>query len=100
MESGLGSLTGTVASEPVTIAILDNPSNPGFPTYWHARGYGLFAANPLGAGVLSEGKQALDLTLEPGKSTTFHYRVVILNGSAKPADIEKAYQAFAATEKH
>jgi len=50
--------------------------------------------------VLSEGKQALDLTLEPGKSTTFHYRVVILNGSAKPADIEKAYQAFAATEKH
>ena len=88
-------LTGTVASETVTIAMLDNPSNPGFPTYWHARGYGLFAANPLGAGVLSEGKQSLDLTLEPGKSTTFHYRVVILNGTAKPADIEKAYQEFA-----
>jgi hypothetical protein len=38
-------LGGTVDGEPVTLAILDNPSNPGFPTYWHARGYGLFAAN-------------------------------------------------------
>jgi hypothetical protein len=83
----------------VTIAILDNPSNPDFPTYWHARGYGLFAANPLGATVLTEGKQSFNLTLEPGKSTTFHYRVLILGGTAKSADIEKAYQTFAAAEK-
>lgn len=89
-------LTGTVSGDPVTIAILDNPSNPDFPTYWHARGYGLFAANPLGASVLTEGKQTFDLTLEPGKSTTFHFRVLILNGTAKPEDIEKAYQEFAA----
>ena len=32
-------------------AILDHPQNPGFPTYWHARGYGLFAANNLGQKV-------------------------------------------------
>ncbi len=75
--------------------MLDNPANPDFPTYWHARGYGLFAANPLGASVLTDGKQTFDLTLEPGKSTTFHYRVLILGGTAKPADIEKAYQEFA-----
>jgi hypothetical protein len=88
-------LTGTVEGEPVTLAILDNPSNPGFPTYWHARGYGLFAANPLGQKVLTEGKKELNLTLEPGKSTTFHFRVLILNGTAKSDDIEKAYQSFA-----
>ena len=41
-------LSGTVGAEPVSIAILDHPQNPGHPTYWHARGYGLFAANPLG----------------------------------------------------
>jgi hypothetical protein len=89
-------LTGTVDAAPVTVAILDNPANPGFPTYWHARGYGLFAANPLGEKVLTEGKKELNLTLEPGQSTTFQFRVVILDGTAKPADIEQAYQAFAA----
>ena len=85
----------------MTIAILDNPSNPNFPTFWHARGYGLFAANPLGEKVLpGDGKQDFDLTLEPGKSATFHYRVLILDGTAKPADIEKAYQAVRGTEEH
>ncbi len=88
-------LTGTVDAEPVTLAILDNPANPGFPTYWHARGYGLFAANPLGEKVLTNGKKELNLTLEPGKSTTFRFRVLVLNGTAKSDDIEKAYQAFA-----
>ena len=53
-------LTGTVADEPVTIAILDNPSNPDFPTFWHARGYGLFAANPLGETCFPEGKRTFE----------------------------------------
>jgi methane monooxygenase PmoA-like len=87
-------LTGTVDKEPVTLAILDTPSNPNFPAFWHARGYGLFAINPLGEKVLPEGKKDFDLTLEPGKSVTFHYRVLILDGTAKSDDIEKAYQAF------
>ena len=41
-------LTGSIGDEQLTIAMIDHPKNPGFPTYWHARGYGLFAANPLG----------------------------------------------------
>src|SRR5207302_1494566 len=36
-------LTGVVAGEPVTLAMLDHPKNVGFPTYWHARGYGILA---------------------------------------------------------
>lgn len=88
-------LTGTIQNNPVTVAILDNPKNPNFPTFWHARGYGLFAANPLGEKVLPEGKKDFDLTLEPGKSATFTYRVVILDGQAQPQDVEKAYKEFA-----
>jgi hypothetical protein len=88
-------LGGTVEGEPVTLAILDHPSNPGFPTYWHARGYGLFAANPLGESVFTDGKKQLNLALEPGKSTTFRYRVLILGGKVPPAGIEKAYADFA-----
>src|SRR3954463_15090430 len=41
-------LGGSVDGEAITVAILDHPSNVGYPTHWHARGYGLFAANPLG----------------------------------------------------
>jgi hypothetical protein len=78
----------------VTVAMLDHPSNPGFPTYWHARGYGLFAANMLGQKVFSNGKEELNLTLEPGKSATFKHRVVILSDTATPAKIEAEYKAF------
>ena len=38
-------LTASNGDDPVTLAMLDHPKNVGFPTYWHARGYGLFAAN-------------------------------------------------------
>ena len=87
-------LTGTVESEPVTLAILDHPSNAGFPTYWHARGYGLFAANMLGHKVFSNGKEELNFAIPAGKSATFRYRIVILSGTASPQDLEAQYRAF------
>ena len=87
-------LDGRVEGEPVTIAILDHPSNPGFPTYWHARGYGLFAANPLGQKDFSEGREELNLHLDPGESTTMRYRVVILTGPETTGRIESEYRAF------
>ncbi|MEJ7767537.1 MAG: PmoA family protein [Chitinophagaceae bacterium] len=70
---------GKKNNEPVSIAILDHPGNPGYPTYWHARGYGLFAANNLGQEALSGGKEKLDFSLAAGKSTTFRYKIVISN---------------------
>ena len=48
--------------------MLDHPSNPGFPTYWHARGYGLFAANPMGEKIFTDGKKELNVAIEPGAS--------------------------------
>eukprot|EP01050_Picozoa_sp_SAG11_P034008 SAG11_NODE_11823_length_736_cov_1.474097_2_plen_164_part_01 len=50
---------------------------PGYPTFWHARGYGLFAANPLGQAALTDGRLALNLTLEPDESATFRHRLAI-----------------------
>jgi hypothetical protein len=92
-------LTGSVNNEPVTLAMLDHPKNVGFPTYWHARGYGLFAANNLGQKVLSNGKDVLNYKLEAGKSVTFRHEILILNGTATPADIEKHYVAFTGSSK-
>lgn len=91
-------LTGAIGSEPVTIAMLDHPQNPGFPTYWHVRGYGLFAANPLGQKVFSKGTETLNLTIEPRASVTFRYRVLVLEGSATPDRIDREYGAFAREE--
>ena len=47
---------------------------------WHARGYGLFALNPLGRKVFSEGKEELNLTLQPNTSVRFQYRVMVSSG--------------------
>jgi hypothetical protein len=89
-------LSGLVGDEPVTITILDHPGNPGFPTYWHARGYGLFAANPLGQKIFSEGKQELNFSLAPHASATFRYRILISSAIATPEATEAAYNDFVA----
>ncbi len=89
-------LSGKVDNEPVTIAIFDHPKNPGFPAYWHARGYGLFAVNPLGRKVFSNGKAELNFTLSPHESVTFRHRVLILSEIASPGRAEAAYQEFVA----
>jgi hypothetical protein len=89
-------LSGLVGDEPVTISILDHPGNPGFPTYWHARGYGLFAANPLGQKVFSNGKEELNFSLAPNTSVTFRYRILISSAIATPEATEGAYKEFVA----
>lgn len=89
-------LSGMVGEEPVTITILDNPENPGFPTYWHARGYGLFAANPLGEKVFSNGKEELNFSLAPHSSVTFRYRILISSTILTPEATEAAYKDFIA----
>jgi hypothetical protein len=87
-------LSGRVVDEPVTITIFDHPANPGFPTYWHARGYGLFAANPLGQKIFSNDKQELNLSLAPNESVTFHYRILISSEILTREKSESAYQDF------
>ena len=88
-------LAGTIGrASRSRIAIVDHPKNPGFPTYWHARGYGLFAANPLGQKIFSEGRETMNFTLEPGASATFRYRVDRARGKAS-ADRHRA-RSFAA----
>ena len=82
-------LGGKVGAENVTIAMLEHPSNPNSPTYWHARGYGLFAANFLGRKVFDSTQEELTLTLEPGKSVTYRHRVLILGNTATAETIER-----------
>ncbi len=73
---------GKMGSDSISIAIIDHHGNPNYPTFWHARGYGLFAANPLGEKIFTNGKSAKNLSLKKGESITFRYRIVITSGQA------------------
>ncbi len=92
-------LSGQLGDEPVTITILDHPSNPGFPTFWHARGYGLFAANPLGQKIFTNNKQELNFTLAPNQSVTFRYRILISSELLTTGQSESAYRDFLAANR-
>jgi hypothetical protein len=72
---------GKMGADSVSIAIIDHPENPNYPTFWHARGYGLFAANPLGEKIFTNGKSEKNLALKKGESVTFRYRIVITSGN-------------------
>jgi hypothetical protein len=73
-------LSGTINNEKVSVVICDHPKNPSYPTYWHARGYGLFSANPLGAGDFTKGKEIVNFSIPAGKSVSFRYRTIITCG--------------------
>jgi hypothetical protein len=76
-------LYGKKGPDTLSIAIISDPRNPGSPTYWHARGYGLFAANPLGQKVFSNGRETLNFKLAKGQSATFRYRIVLAAGDGR-----------------
>jgi hypothetical protein len=76
-------LFGKKKQDTISIAIIDHPKNPGYPTYWHARGYGLFAANPLGQKIFSNGTRVLGFHLGKAKEATFRYRIVIGSGKER-----------------
>ncbi len=88
---------GPLDGNTVGVAIMDHPNNPRHPTYWHARAYGLFAANIFGVKDFTGDKtQDGIFTLEPGKQVTFRYRVVIHPGDTKSANIASLFQAYTA----
>ena len=88
---------GVVEGHVVGIAIFDHPSNLRHPTWWHARTYGLVAANPFGVHDF-EGKPdgTGDYTIANGSSLTQRYRFVFHQGDAESSEIEKRYGMFAA----
>jgi hypothetical protein len=90
-------LYGKMGTDSISIVMIDHPQNPGYPTYWHARNYGLFAANPLGQKVFSNGKTVLNYKLGKGQSVTFRYKIIIASGKNRLSNavIEKITNQFA-----
>jgi hypothetical protein len=88
---------GPVEGQPVGVAMFEHPSNFRHPTWWHAREYGLVAANPFGEHDF-EGKPAGtgDHVLAPGETLTLRYRVWIHSGTRTPEEVEEAFVRYQA----
>jgi hypothetical protein len=88
--------SGVLGGAPVGVAILDHPSNPRFPAYWHTRSYGLFGANIFGVHDFENDKgRDGSLTIRPGQPLRFRYRVVIHPGDASAVrDLWTRYSAM------
>ncbi len=94
-------LEGEKDGKIIGIAILNHPDSVNYPTYWHARGYGLFSANPLGQFDFQKGRgidnpQAFGLTLEPGQSALFKFRMLIYEGKRSADQLEKVFTEYTA----
>lgn len=81
------------------IAILHHPTSIYYPTYWHARAYGLFSANPLGQEAFQSGRGVenpvpYDLTLKPGESALFRFRMVLYEGKRTADQIEAIFHQY------
>jgi hypothetical protein len=86
--------TGPVDGQIVGIAILNHPSSFRYPTTWHVRDYGLFAANPFGWHDFGMGKSG-EHTIPKGESITFRYRVLVHPGDTSAAHVADAFRAYA-----
>jgi len=85
---------GPVEGAHVGIAFLNHPSSYRFPTRWHVREYGLFAANPFGSKAFDDKLGDATTKLKHGESLKLKHRFIFHLGSAADAKIEQAWQQF------
>jgi len=81
------------------VAIFDSPANLRHPTWWMARDYGLFGANPFGKHDyegLKNDPHAGDYTIPAGGSLTLRYRFYYHEGDEAAGHLAEAYAAYAA----
>jgi len=100
-------LQGIRQGKVVGVAILNHPASINYPTYWHARNYGLFSANPLGQGDFQRQRPAkfrknkvmpLRLTLEQGETAHFRFLVIVYEGFRSNEQIEQRFKKFASVK--
>jgi hypothetical protein len=80
------------------VAIFDHPQNLRHPTWWMARDYGLFGANPFGQHDyegLKDQPHIGDYTIPAGGSLTLRYRFYFHLGETATAHVAETYIDYA-----
>ena len=88
-------LSGTKNNVKISMAIFDNPKNPGYPAYAHARGYGLFSLNNFGQNSYDPKQEKKSYTIGKGQSVTLYHRFYVQSGSELTEDAaNKIFREF------
>ena len=92
-------LQGEKDGKVIGVVIMNHPSSVNYPTYWHARGYGLFAANPLGRYAFDKGRnvpnpQPLNFTLEAGETAHFDFSMIIYEGAKTKEQLDEQVDSY------
>jgi hypothetical protein len=87
--------SGPVTEKVLGITVMNHPSSFRFPTHWHVRTYGLFAANPFGMrDFYSDASRDGGHTLRKGEQLAFRYRIVLHQGAADRDAIAGAFERY------
>jgi hypothetical protein len=70
-----------IEGEMVGISMMDHPENLRYPTTWHARDYGLCAANAFGLKYFTNKKKKGAYVIKNGERLTFSYRIIFHTGT-------------------
>jgi hypothetical protein len=88
--------SGTINGKKVGVAVFDHPKNAQR-SYWHARDYGLMAANPFGRKVsgFPAAKDKTELVkLKARETMTFRYAIFAHDGDAKTGKVAEAFKSY------
>jgi hypothetical protein len=82
--------------KPAVVAIINHPSSFRYPTHWHARDYGLLAANPFGIHDFEKKKDENlgNHTLKKTESITLSHSVIIHHGTLETAKLDEIFNSL------
>jgi len=89
---------GTIDGEKIGIAFMNHPNSFRYPTFWHARTYGLLTANPFGTKEVG-GEGDGTITLRSDETIKLKHRFLFHTGDHKSADIDGAWDEYAGKYK-
>ena len=88
-------LKGTKNNNFISMAMFDNPKNPGYPAYAHARGYGLFSVNNFGQKAYDPKQETRSFKIEKGQSVTLYHRFYVQSGKElTPEEANSIFEDF------
>jgi len=90
-----GVVTDATGKHEVTVAIFAHPKALNSPPYWHARDYGLFAANPFGRKAYDPKQETRITTLGVGQSVQLRFRLAVYGGQVAKARLDQEFASFA-----